>query len=525
MNAANSSIFLWVYTRREEFLENIFFGGFMKDKKYGLIFTAILLFSVTVSAQKTKFAPIADLKNKEIAAERLEKNLPELMKKADIPGLSIALIRGGKLAWNRGFGVRNSQSKEPVTEETVFEAASLTKPVVAYAVLKLVDAGKLDLDSPLNKYLTGNYDVAADDARINQITARRVLSHTTGFPNWRAPRNSKILPIYFTPGERFSYSGEGFVYLSKAIEQITKMKFEDYVRQTVFVPLGMTNSSLSWQERYKQQKTFNHDLLGNPTGQGEGVAANAAGSLQTTTADYAKFVSAILNGVGLKKETRKMMLTPQSKVDENCRVCVGSQPQKLSAEVAWGLGWGLQMTDEGNSFWHWGDNGNNKAFIVAFEKQKDGIVILTNGANGLFILKEILADGLGGKHPAVAWINAGRFDSPARVLLKAIVNEGAEKAIADYRKRREASQENKLDEGRINGLGYDLLRAGKIDQAIAVFRLNTEDFPASANTWDSLAEGFMVKGDKQKAIEYYKKSLELDPNNKGAAERIKQLEQ
>lgn len=497
----------------------------MKNKKYGLFLTAILLFSTTISAQKTKFAPIADFKKKEIAAARLEKSLPALMKAADIPGLSIALIREGKVVWNRGFGVKNSLTKEPVTEETVFEAASLTKPVVAYAVLKLVDAGKLDLDAPLNKYLPGNYDVVADDARINQITARRVLSHTTGFPNWRAPRNSKTLPIYFAPGERFSYSGEGFVYLSKAVEQITKIKFEDYVREAVFVPLGMTSSSLSWQERYKTLKTFNHDLLGNPSGQGEGVSANAAGSLQTTTGDYAKFVSAILNGAGLKKETRKLMLTPQSKVDENCRVCVGSAPTKLSAEIGWGLGWGLQMTDEGNSFWHWGDNGNNKAFVVAFEKQKDGIVVLTNGANGLFILKEILEDGLGGKHPAAAWINTGRFDSPARVLLKAIVNNGAEKAIADYRKRREASAENKLDEARINSLSYDLLRARKIDEAIAVFQLNTEDFPSSANTWDSLAEGYMVKGDKQKAIENYKKSLALDPNNKGAAENIKKLEQ
>ena len=497
----------------------------MKNKKYGLFLTAILLFSITVSAQKTKFVPIADFKKTEIAAERLEKNLPALMKEADIPGLSIALIRDGKLVWNRGFGFKNSQTKEPVTEETVFEAASLTKPVVAYVVLKLVDAGKLDLDAPLSKYLPGNYDLAADDARINQITARRVLTHTTGFPNWRPVRNSKTLLIHFPPGERFSYSGEGFVYLSKAVEQITKMKLEDYVREAVFVPLGMNSSSLAWQERYKSLKTFNHDALGYPTGQGEGVSPNAAGSLQTTTADYAKFVSAILNGTGLKKETRKLMLTPQSKVDESCRVCTGGAPKKLSTEIGWGLGWGLQMTDEGNSFWHWGDNGNNKAFIVAFEKQKDGIVVLTNGANGLFILKEILEDGLGGKHPAVAWINTGRFDSPARVLLKSIINDGAEKAIADYRKKREASTDNKLDEGRINSLGYDLLRARKIDEAIAVFRLNTEDFPASANTWDSLAEGYMVKGDKQKAIEYYKKSLELDPNNKNAAEKIKQLEQ
>jgi CubicO group peptidase (beta-lactamase class C family) len=492
--------------------------------KQGLILTAILLFSLSIAAQKTKFTSLTDYKKKEAAVERLEKKLPDLMKKADVPGISIALIRGGKTVWTRGFGVKNSQTKEAVTAETVFEAASLSKPVFAYAVLKLVDAGRLDLDAPLNKYLPGNYDVAPDEARINQITARRVLTHTTGFPNWRAPRNSKTLPIHFAPGERFSYSGEGFVYLSKVVEQITKMKFDEYVREAVFVPLGMMSSSFAWQERYKTLKTFNHDFIGYPAGQGEAAQPNAAGSLQTTSADYAKFVAAILNGVGLKKETRKQMLAPQVKVGENCRICISGAPAKLSDEVAWGLGWGLQTTDEGNSFWHWGDNGNNKSFIAAFEKQTDGIVVLTNSANGLFILKEILSDGLGGKYPALAWINTGRFDSPARTLIKAVLDEGAEKAIADYRKKRDESAENRLGESQMNSLGYDLLRIKKYNEAIAVFRLNAEDFPQSANVWDSLAEGYELSGDRESAVKYYKKVLEIDPNNKNALEKIKQLE-
>ncbi len=458
------------------------------------------------------------------AAERLQRVIPDLMKKGDVPGLSVALIRDGKTVWNRGFGVTNSVTKVPVTEETVFEAASLSKPVFAYSVLKLVDEGKLDLDAPLNKYLPGNYD-AADDARITKITARNVLTHTTGFPNWRSPRNSKTLPMFFEPGERFSYSGEGFVYLSKVVEQITKMKFDDYVRESVFKPLGMASSSFAWQERYKTLKAFNHDFIGNPTGQNETASANAAGSLLTTTADYARFVSAILSGGGLKKETRSLMLTPQVKVDVACRNCTSRPVGTLSTDVAWGLGVGLQTTDEGRSFWHWGDNGNNKAFFAAFDKQNDGIVILTNSANGLLILEDILAESLGRKFPAVAWINTGRLDSPGRVLIKSIIAEGADKALADYRKRRAASADQMLDEARINSLGYDLLRIKKSDEAIALFTLNTQDFPKSANTWDSLAEGYMTKGDKKQAIENYKRSLELDPANKNAEEQIKKLEQ
>jgi len=456
--------------------------------------------------------------------QALEKEVPSLMAKADVPGLSIALIRDGKPYWNHGFGVKNSQTKEPVTAETVFEAASLSKPVFAYAVLKLVDQGKLDLDAPLNTYLPGNYD-AGDDVRINKITARKVLSHTTGFPNWRTPRGAKTLPILFEPGERFSYSGEGFVYLSKVVEAITKMKFEDYVNESVLKPLGMASSSFEWQERYKPLKAYNHDFIGNPTGQGESNGSNAAGSLLTTTADYALFISAILNGSGLKKETRALMLTPQSTVNESCRTCATPPTGSLSKEVFWGLGVGLQKTADGTSFWHWGDNGNNKAFFAAFDKQKDGIVMLTNSANGLLILEDLLATSFPRKFPAVLWINVGRFDSPARVLMTSLIKQGSERAIADYKKRRASGTDQILDEARINSMGYDLLRVKKIDEAIALFTLNTQDFPKSSNVWDSLGEAYMVKGDKPKAIENYKKSLELDPNNKGAIENLKKLEQ
>src|SRR5882724_2726445 len=128
------------------------------------------------------------------AVERLKKDIPELMKKADVPGMSVALIHDGKLVYNAVFGVTNAATQKPVTSETVFEAASLSKPVFAYGVLKLVDEGKLNLDTPLNKYLGNNYDVV-DDPRINLITARRVLSHTSGFPNWRDNDHTKTLLI------------------------------------------------------------------------------------------------------------------------------------------------------------------------------------------------------------------------------------------------------------------------------------------------------------------------------------------
>ena len=164
----------------------------------GVLWLALVTAAFGQSVQKSS-RPTSD------QVAQLQSEVPELMQKGEVPGLQIAIIRHGRTTWTHGFGVRSVDSAKPVTNDTIFEAASLSKPVFAYAVLKLVDQGKLDLDTPLTKYLPGTYDVQ-NDVRINQVTARFVLSHRTGFRNWR---NGQPLKIYFTPGDRFSYSGEG----------------------------------------------------------------------------------------------------------------------------------------------------------------------------------------------------------------------------------------------------------------------------------------------------------------------------
>lgn len=353
-------------------------------------------------------APLRERVKKEDIIAGLERLIPQLMAEGAVPGLSIALVRDGRLIWHKGFGVVNAETKQPVSDETIFEAASLTKPVFAYAVLKLVDSGKLDLDTPLTKYLPGNYAVG-DDPRLNLITARHVLSHRPGFPNWR-PRNSTSLKIHFTPGERFSYSGEGYVYLSKVIEHLTGEKIETVVQKLVFDPLGMTSSSLIWQERYKAIKIFNHNGLGKPTGQSSVMGANAAASLCTTADDYGRFIAAVLKGTGLRSETARMMLTPQVKVGAGTN-SIDRPAGEQSPWISWGLGWGLQHTSDGRSFWHWGDNGNNKAYVVAFEKQKMGVVVFTNSANGLSIIREIIDQAVGGFQPALDWLNYKSYKS------------------------------------------------------------------------------------------------------------------
>jgi CubicO group peptidase (beta-lactamase class C family) len=486
----------------------------------------LLMASQTAAPQERPKPTMASLKSgagKEPIVARLESVIPRLLEQGMVPGLSIALIQKGELAWHRGFGVKNSQTKESVAANTMFEAASLSKPVFAYAVMKLVDAGKLSLDTPLNKYLPGNYDVG-EDARINQITARHVLSHTPGFPNWRRPGGP--LTIHFTPGERFSYSGEGFVYLSKVVEHITGEKFNDLMKKTVFDPLAMTDSSYIWQEDQAAQNTFRHRANGEPSGQNNSPQHNAAASLRTTAQDYGRFLAAILNGKGLKKETAKLMLTPQIKVSAAGTNNLFGTPEKLSPTLSWGLGWGLQTTGDGVSFWHWGDNGDSKAYVVVYEKQKLGLAVFANSANGLSIVPEIIQEAIGGEQPALAWLKYEIYNSPAKLLYRNIVAKGALEALREYREWRKGRAATEvLNETQMNRLGYDLVGARRLKDAIEVFKLNVEDYPHSANVYDSLGEAYLTDGNKELAIKNYQRSVELDPKNTNGLEALKKLQE
>jgi CubicO group peptidase (beta-lactamase class C family) len=332
--------------------------------------------------------------------QALEKNVPKLMRDHAVPGLSLALIRNGNIYWVKSFGVRNAHAPhQPVTKDTIFEAASLSKVVFAYAVLKLVEQGKLDLDKPLQQYLDAPY--INGDPRIDKITARLVLSHRTGFPNWRP---DKDLTIRFAPGDHFSYSGEGFVFLSKAVERIAHQPFDEFMQQTVFTPLAMSNSSYTWRDDYDSRTAIGHDKDGTTKEKWKPKEGNPASSLQTTALDYARFMTALLNGTGLKPETLRQMETSQTPVQQNCTAnCFEAGP--VSTNVFWGLGVGLQQTSAGRALWHWGDNGAFKAYLVAIPARKSGLVLFANSENGLDIAAAIVKAALGCDQPALQWLH------------------------------------------------------------------------------------------------------------------------
>jgi len=282
--------------------------------------------------------------------------------------------------------VRNSVDRAPVDGDTVFAAASLSKPVFAYAVLQLVDAGKLALDTPLSLHVP---DYAANDPCAAAITVRHVLSHTSGLPNWR----SVELPLktYFVPGQRFSYSGEGFVWLQRVVEAITGESLDTALRRLVFEPLGMHRSSFVWQSVFETNYADPHDAGEVPGTIIKASVPDSAASLHTTAGDYAHFLRAALLGLGLRRDTADLWFKPQVHIHDT--------------QIAWGLGWGLEMSS--GSFFQWGDydQGRFKTFAMGSIQQRCATVVLTNGFHGMAIMPRLIGQRLPGPHPAFAWLD------------------------------------------------------------------------------------------------------------------------
>ena len=235
--------------------------AFLVESSRAALAVSLLPF-VACSQGNPKSAELEDGTPWKALIAELEKQIPKLMEDARVPGLSIAIVKDAKLFWSRGFGVKDNASKEPVDIDTVFEAASTSKPVFAYAVMKLCERGIMNLDTPLTKYTPERF--LQGDARLDLITARHVLSHTSGFPNFRSKKEP--LKIHFTPGEKWSYSGEGYSYLQSVVTHLTggqvnrkdcdrfeaglevcatEPSIDAYMKANVLVPFGMISSGTS----------------------------------------------------------------------------------------------------------------------------------------------------------------------------------------------------------------------------------------------------------------------------------------
>ena len=316
----------------------------------------------------------------------IESLTPRLMDELHVPGVSIALVQGGRLAWTKAWGVVDATTRAPVTTETLFEAASMSKPVFAYAVLQLVDRGELTLDRPLAAWHAE--PAFPDQPERRRITARMALSHTTGFPNWRKGDDERAgpLPVLFEPGSRFGYSGEGIFYLQRVVETITGQPLDAWARGTLLDPLGLASTSFSWSEALDPRLATGHGDDGTALPRARYSRPNAAYTLITTPSDYARFLAAILASErgapwALSRRAHAAMLAHQVKADARDPIQRPGRARGLA--TFWGLGWGINTTPAGDLVYHSGSNQTGFRSYAQFSPARgSGIVIMTNGTRG-----------------------------------------------------------------------------------------------------------------------------------------------
>ena len=347
--------------------------------------------------------------------------LESLMESGNVPGLQLATVAKGRVHETLALGRMDASSSVPVTSTTVFEAASLSKTVTAYIAFRLVDRGELSLDEPLWDLI--EYERLAHDERARAITPRMVLSHTSGLPNW----GGTPLELNNDPGTEWSYSGEGFVFLQRAMEALTGRPLEELAESEVFEPMGLAHTSFVWKDAYEKTKAMGHDLLGRPDEEPRRrTEANAAASLHTTARDYGTFLAAVLRGDGLSEASHAEMIEPVVQADAR-----GSE--ETHPHVSWGLGWGVQDSNRGRAIWHWGDNGVFRAFVVGYPETEDGLVYFTNSEAGLSIAESLLGHFFQDTFWAVRWLDYARWDDPihrARLALRASFLQGYETGMA-----------------------------------------------------------------------------------------------
>ncbi|MFA6086683.1 serine hydrolase domain-containing protein [Mucilaginibacter sp.] len=307
-------------------------------------------------------------------------SIPAWMAKNKVPIVAACILENGQIKQVKLFGRLSNGS--PAQSNTLFNVASLTKPVTALTVLKLIDAGQWNLDEPLDKYWI-DPDIK-DDPRHQKLTTRIVLSHQTGFPNWRSQNPANKLAFQFTPGTKYGYSGEGFEYLRRAVEAKFHRSLQQLADSVLFRPLRMSNTHYGWSDKMDSTRFADpHSKDGSLIPMKKNTSVVSADWLVTTIDDYAKFSMAVLNQQLLSPGLFGQMITPQVKME-------GRPKENM------GLGWEVMTPLENGEYliMHTGSDDGVKTLVALLPKSKRGIILFTNGNNGFAIIRSVIIEAL-----------------------------------------------------------------------------------------------------------------------------------
>lgn len=341
-----------------------------------LFFCIAFTLNLTSKAQSENSQSLTSIFGKEISFADFDAFLEEEMEAYDIPGASIAIINEGKVVYHRVKGYSEEGEKVQVDEQTIFEGASISKSVFAYFVMSFVEEGKLDLDKPLYLYMP--YPDIAHDERYKKITGRMVLSHRSGFPNWRTDTPGDSLFIQFEPGNDYYYSGEGYQYLAKVLAHIlgTDDKgLSEVFQERVAKPLGMKHTRFIQDEYNKQHKAqpyVDGDWLER---RDMGEVFGAAFSIHSEALDFSNWlIEGLINGKGLSDASFEELFTPHSELSESEVSNKGSE--------AYGLGFMILETPFGTGYGHGGNNLGFTSLFYVQKEQKWGFILFTNSEYG-----------------------------------------------------------------------------------------------------------------------------------------------
>jgi CubicO group peptidase (beta-lactamase class C family) len=432
-------------------------------------------------------------------------SLRERMEHYKVPGVSVAVIEDFEIAWTKAYGVRDAAVAEPVTPESLFQAASISKPVAAAAALRLVQDGVLELDEDVNRRLT-SWKVPENEFTVEEkVTLRRLMSHDAGLTvhGFRGyadgepvpdilqvldgvePANSDPIRVDKAPGSGFRYSGGGYTVLQLLLEETTGRPLPDLVEETILQPVGMMHSSFHkpLPPELEGLTTSGHDREGAPfAGHWFLAGGSTCCGLWTTPADLARFALAVASAARgeesaiLDPELARAMITPQ--VDDRM-----------------GLGFAIEKRGETLYFSHGGGNPGFGCYLILQPDEGYGAAIMTNGDGGHQVVREILSSIA----REYGW---KEYLDPE--------HESFEEALAELRRlHREEPDDSSVGEARLNSLGYRLLGDELTEWAVAIFRLNAEFYPDSSNVHDSLGDGLVAAGDAEGALGSYRRALEL----------------
>lgn len=368
-------------------------------RKFAFIALALVGGSLTALGQQMVKRPDGST----IEALRIDESVEQLMQAAHVTGAGIAVFHGGRIEYLKAYGSRDTEKGLPLTPDSVMTSASLSKAAFASMVMILVQEGTIDLDKPVYQYLPKplyDYPRYADlkgDDRYQKLTLRILLSHTSGFPNWRAFEDDKKLRIHFDPGTRYAYSGEGIDLAQLVVETVAQKSLTDLMDEKLFRPLGMNRTSMVWQPNFESDFANGYDEYGRSLGPEKRKTPDAAGSMQTTVSDYAKLLSAIMRRKVLNTRSVGKMLAPQIRIYslhqfpslENTSTTAND-----GIRLRYGLGWGLYSSPYGKAFFKEGHDEGWRHLALCF-LDGSGILIMTNSSNGEGIFKPVIDAILG----------------------------------------------------------------------------------------------------------------------------------